>query len=136
MAKQHPFLPGIELEKHHLIPRVKQGHATPCNILRLWSLRHDHWHHLFNQDTLEQSIRNLPKVYAFKSTTASWKLVFGDKTLLESRTLLMRVRSIKKSLGKKKSKQTTLFPYEPMYAGAGINWNNLGFDRNPTFLNH
>lgn len=94
--KQHPFL-GI-LTKHHLIPkqRLKQfyGKGFPMNnnIIRLWRFRHDAWHVLFRQMTLNEVIDYLTRknTNAYGYGTSVWQVLFHTLTPTEAIALLVR----------------------------------------------
>lgn len=98
--KKHPYL-GY-LSKHHLIPRQRlkdyygNSFRMGGNILRLWRLRHDAWHVLFQQKTLNEIINYLhqrsDKIYGYQTPT--WNVLFKSKTKNEAIKLLCRVRKI------------------------------------------
>lgn len=98
--KLHPHL-GI-MSKHHLIPRQRlkkfygKGFVMKNNILRLWRFRHDAWHILFRQMTLNETITYLrqKKANAYGYNTVVWRVLFHDLTHAEAVRLLTRVGNI------------------------------------------
>jgi hypothetical protein len=48
--------------RHHLTPRSVGGNNDPSNILILWNEKHEMWHRLFGNHTLEEIIEILQKV--------------------------------------------------------------------------
>lgn len=98
--KKHSYLG--EMSKHHLVPRQRMkdyygiSFSMPHNKIRLWRLRHDAWHILFGNKTLNEIIRYLgnrpSKIYAYQTLT--WHILFGDKTRREARKLLCRMRTM------------------------------------------
>lgn len=98
--KKHSSMGRISI--HHLVPRQRMKiyygicFNMPKNKIRLWRLRHDAWHVLFGNKTLNEVINYLGQktttIYGYKSIT--WKIVFGEKTNRQARRLLVRVRRI------------------------------------------
>ena len=98
--KNHIYLGYISI--HHLVPRqrMRDYYGTtfhmPKNKIRLWRLRHDAWHVLFRNKTINEIIRYLGnrvnKIYAYKTIT--WEILFGDKNNNQARKLLERMRAI------------------------------------------
>lgn len=98
MAKQqikHPFIPGVKIEKHHLIPKVRGGTFND-GFLKLWCFKHRHWHLLFFLKTLDEIIFEIDKYYMTRSNNIHWRILFKDKKLWEVKQLLLRVKYIKK----------------------------------------
>ncbi len=102
VRKRHPAY-GY-MSKHHLIPRQRlkdyygDSFRMPHNTLRLWRLRHDAWHVLFRQRTINEVIQYLKKrtdeIYAYRTKT--WQILFGNKSRNEARKLLIRMRRMKR----------------------------------------
>jgi hypothetical protein len=55
-----------KMSKHHLTARSQGGTGTPENILNLWRDRHDLWHVLFGNNSLEQIILILQRIVQMK----------------------------------------------------------------------
>lgn len=95
---KHKFLGRISV--HHLVPRfrIKTFYGTsfhmPNNTIRLWRLRHDAWHVLFDNKSLNEVIRYLNKkkenIYGYMGP--AWKLLFREKTAKQARFLLIYAR--------------------------------------------
>lgn len=134
MATKHPFLPGVILTRHHIHPKVRGGPMHYKNILRLWDYKHHHWHCLFFNLNISEILFRLDKLHAQKGHTNHWKYVFKETPLVQVRQILIRVKRIKNNL-KKRKKQPKLFDDQQFIAGS-INWQKLGFDKNPTFIDH
>lgn len=49
-------------DEHHLKPRERGGQSTPSNLLLLDAYRHDAWHLLFGNKTLDEIILLLQEV--------------------------------------------------------------------------
>ncbi len=87
---------------HHLVPRQRlrdyygMTFYLPENTLRLWRYRHDAWHVLFGNKTLNEIIRYLgsrpQKISGYKGIF--WKQLFGEKNRTQAKKLLMRMRNI------------------------------------------
>lgn len=96
--RKHRYLG--EMGAHHLVPQQRMkdyygiSFSMPYNKLKLWRLRHDAWHILFGNKTLNEIIRYLgnrpSKIYAYQTLT--WHILFRDKTRREARKLLCRMR--------------------------------------------
>lgn len=90
------------MSSHHLIPRERirsyygETLTLPNNLLRLWRLKHDAWHILFGNKTLNEILKHLKKrssdIYGYKTLT--WKILFREKTKKEVFRLLLRVRRV------------------------------------------
>jgi hypothetical protein len=89
-----------QLTNHHLIPRcrIKSYYGTsftlPRNYIKLWRFRHDAWHVLFENKTLNEVIRYLKKkksrTYGYRGD--AWSVLFRKKTWAEALALLKRAR--------------------------------------------
>lgn len=104
MATKHPTRKTY-LSKHHLLPKQRGGHLSPCNTLRLWRDKHDAWHYVFGQLNLDEIIHALFARYRTvikTSKTKQWKFLFKGKSIKKVIALLKRIRKIKRSLKKKK----------------------------------
>ncbi len=100
MSKKHPVY-GY-MSKHHLIPkhrlRIYYGETfrMPHNRLRLWRVRHDAWHTLFGNKTINEIIRYLGgrvdgiRYYRKKP----WQTLFKDLSAKSAKKLLIRTRNI------------------------------------------
>lgn len=96
--KKHKYFGPISI--HHLVPRqrMKDYYGTafhmPRNKLRLWRLRHDAWHVLFRNKTINEIIRYLgnrpSRIYAYLSPT--WNILFRGKSRKQAQKLLIRMR--------------------------------------------
>jgi hypothetical protein len=88
------------MSKHHLVPKQRMrdyyggSFKMPNNILRLWRLKHDAWHVLFKQKTLNEILKYLRKpidqIYGYKSET--WKILFKNNNRKDVYKILLRVR--------------------------------------------
>ena len=52
--------------KHHLTPRSRGGLSVPSNLLRLDIEKHDCWHKIFGNRTLDEVIRVLQRLKEVK----------------------------------------------------------------------
>ncbi len=96
----HPYLGPMS--KHHLIPkqRIKEFYGEiyrlPYNLLKIWRFKHDAWHRLFNNKTLNEVIEYLDQstrqIYNYNST--DWKILFKDMNQVRAQKLLLRVNRI------------------------------------------
>jgi hypothetical protein len=61
---------GIEkkLTKHHILPRSRGGVLNPGNILFLKREKHDVWHKLFKDMTIEEAISLLQRTQRMKES--------------------------------------------------------------------
>ena len=50
------------LTRHHLTPKTRNGKDTPENILYIYRNKHDVWHTLFGNLTLQEVIKLLLRV--------------------------------------------------------------------------
>jgi hypothetical protein len=101
--KRHPFLGHMSI--HHLVPRVRislyygTSFHMPKNRLRLWRVKHDAWHALFHNKSLNEIIRYLS---SSRTQTISvyrgpaWSILFRNKTPAQAKRLLKRLRRIKR----------------------------------------
>lgn len=55
-----------KITKHHLTPKCRGGHADAWNILNIYRDKHDVWHTLFKERTLEEAIILLKRVQRMK----------------------------------------------------------------------
>jgi len=55
--------------KHHLRPRCRNGNNDPANVLLLMNERHQAWHCLFGNRTLDEVIRVLQRIRSVKGYT-------------------------------------------------------------------
>ncbi len=88
------------LTNHHLVPRsrIRQYYGAsftlPNNLMKLWRLRHDSWHVLFRNKTLNETIAYLEtkksRAYAYQKT--AWKTLFKEKSWHEVVQLLRRAQ--------------------------------------------
>ena len=60
----------VRMSRHHLLPKSLGGGGTPDNILYLWRDRHDVFHKIFGNLTLEQCIAVLQRVARMKGRTS------------------------------------------------------------------
>ena len=86
------------MSKHHLIAKSLGGCKKEHNLLRLWRDSHNSWHVIFDNETLTSILdillhgkRNIGKYVGGKH----WKMLFGNRTLIEAYILLKRVHSLK-----------------------------------------
>ena len=86
------------MSKHHLIPKSLGGVKKQYNLLRLWRDKHDSFHKIFDNETLTSILdillhgkKNIGKYVGGKH----WKMLFGNRTLIEAYLLLKRVHSLK-----------------------------------------
>ena len=56
----------VKLTKHHLTPKERMGTGEPSNILMLWRDRHDYFHKIFGNRTLEELIAVLQRIARMK----------------------------------------------------------------------
>lgn len=102
METKHPFKSNVTLRKHHLIPKIRKGIGSPSNLLNLWDYKHLNWHLLFRERTLNEIIFEIDKLYVEYRATKEWFSLFKYKELWEVNLLLCRVRSIKRTLKKRR----------------------------------
>lgn len=50
------------MSRHHLRPVSRKGSDSDSNLLRLWRDRHDAWHKLFGNRTLDEIIAVLERI--------------------------------------------------------------------------
>lgn len=86
------------MSKHHLVPKCLGGSKKSHNLLRLWRDKHDAWHRIFENQTISEIIPVL--IHGRKNIgkwvgTSHWKLLFGDKNLIEVYLLLTKLQQIK-----------------------------------------
>ncbi len=98
MAQKHPQY-GY-MSKHHLIPkfriRVYYGitFRMPHNTIRLWRKRHDAWHTLFGDKTINEIIRYLGgRVHTIQYYQQEpWKILFKNNSAHKAQKILIRAR--------------------------------------------
>lgn len=56
-----------KLSRHHLLARSRGGDSNPYNILMLWRKKHDCWHTLFGNKTLDEIIEIMCRVRSIKA---------------------------------------------------------------------
>lgn len=66
------------MTRHHLTPRSRQGGNEEANLLRLYSDRHEIWHALFDNRTLEETIALLQRVSQMKRKTHKLLRIAAD----------------------------------------------------------
>ena len=66
---ERPYKRAKTLTRHHLTPHSRGGQGTPENILWIYRDKHDVWHKLFGNFTLEESITILQRVARMKGRT-------------------------------------------------------------------
>ena len=54
-------------DKHHLIPRSRNGHKVPSNLLLIKISRHRNWHAIWGNKTLNEIIELLQRVRRAKN---------------------------------------------------------------------
>ncbi len=68
-SKTHPKT-GQRLSRHHITPKSRRGDIHNVNevehVLYLWRNRHDSWHFLFKNMTLDEIIETLTRVKRIK----------------------------------------------------------------------
>lgn len=88
------------MSKHHLIPkfRLRIYYGTtfrmPHNTLHLWRARHDAWHTLFGDKTINEIIRYLGgRVHTIRYYQEEpWKILFKNNSARKARKILIRAR--------------------------------------------
>lgn len=118
---------GSEWNYHHLTPRCRGGRKEKSNLLRLNRRRHEFWHFIFGNRTLPEVIcllyqlvkksrrwwrqlsppkskrRKEKRKWGFFQLVTKihdyWSFVFGDRTIEEVLSILVRLRRIKISQG-------------------------------------
>lgn len=74
------------MTSHHLTPRSRCGNDHGENLMRLWNNRHELWHMIFRNKTLEEVV---VLFYMLED-------LFGDRTPTEMIALLQRLARAKK----------------------------------------
>lgn len=54
------------ISRHHLCPKSRGGSMSDSNLLKLWRDRHDMWHDLFGNRTLDEIIAVLVRIKRMK----------------------------------------------------------------------
>lgn len=93
----------IFYDRHHLIPRSRykaftgtmKGHKEQWNLLYIRRDRHEAWHKLFHNWTIEEVLRVLRGLPSVQVSCHPWQKLFGNKTCIEAYRLLARVRRAK-----------------------------------------
>lgn len=94
----HPFR-NTFLSKHHLFPKCRNLKQTynPKFILKLWRDKHDCFHYIFLNYTIDEILSNWYK-YKKYSQSDDWKMLFNNLDFEESRRLLKRMYRIKRKI--------------------------------------
>ena len=100
MSRQHPHR-NTHLSRHHILSRSRKGKSLPSNTLMLWRDRHDAFHHIFGNLTLDEIKFDIIGFYRHYQWTHSWEILFHNLTLQEVVRLLERTSKIKHSLKKR-----------------------------------
>jgi 5-methylcytosine-specific restriction endonuclease McrA len=50
------------LTRHHIIPRSRGGGNAKTNLFLLWNNRHEAWHTLFGNSTIDEAIAILNRI--------------------------------------------------------------------------
>lgn len=90
------------LTTHHIVNRLHGGKSTPDNSLKLWRDRHNNFHFIFGNKSIDEIMYNMNFYHYHYHRTSAWKLLFGRLPLLEVVRLLERTMKIKRSLKKRK----------------------------------
>jgi ubiquinone biosynthesis protein Coq4 len=94
----HPFR-NTFLTKHHLYPKsrkLKQSY-DPKFMLKLWRDKHDCFHFIFLNATIDEIISEWYKYKRLYKSNA-WKFLFNNLDFDESRKLLARMLRIKQKM--------------------------------------
>jgi len=99
MSVKHPYLCGVYMTRHHLIPRERDRRKKYVNFTtHIWSYKHQHWHKVFGNDDIFEIIGTLSSLRPYElrgHLASSWKVVFKKMTFMEARNLLQRLVHIK-----------------------------------------
>ena len=90
------------MSRHHLIPKIRGGTYSKRNILNLWRDRHNLWHNIFADLTLDEIIKMLDKGRYANEVVKNiyWKQLFKNKNAKQAQLILIRIKRIKKHLRK------------------------------------
>lgn len=98
--KNHKTLGHLSV--HHLIPKKRLRDyyglffCLPNNKLRLWRVKHNAWHKLFKNRTINEIIKHLRNrnhlIWGYKKKY--WRILFGNKNKTKARKLLVRMRNM------------------------------------------
>ena len=61
--------------RHHLIPKIRGGKNGDDNLLLLYAEKHEHWHKIFGNRTLEEIILVLMRIQRMKSRKEERKMI-------------------------------------------------------------
>ena len=66
------------LTRHHLTNRCMGGTNHPCNLVRVWWNKHQAWHTLFKNLSLEEAIALLIRLKQFKDQQGRREKIVED----------------------------------------------------------
>ena len=100
MSRKKAIRAKLFKDEHHLVPRSRGGSCHHRNKLWLWRKRHEAWHNMWGNDTLDEIVAHLSSLAKrYKRDTyahsRNWVVVFGKKDVYEALELLHRVAEIK-----------------------------------------
>lgn len=99
-------------DEHHLISRSKGGESLSSNLLRIDVYKHDAWHLLFGNKTIDEIVKLLKKFKDYKEFMRTinhyhkhraYQRLLGKRTIEEAVVLMLRIKSIKKAQSQKMS---------------------------------
>lgn len=103
MCIKHPHR-ETTLSRHHILNKIRGGTMCPKNILRLWRDKHNCWHYIFKDRTIDEIMYTMSTYYDHYSQTDEWRVLFKDLPLLQIVRLLERTMKIKRSLKRYRGK--------------------------------
>jgi len=103
MCIKHPHR-DTHLSRHHICNKIRGGTMCPKNILRLWRDKHNYWHQIFKDRTIDEIMYNMGFYHYHHGQTEAWKFLFKNLPLLEVVRLLERTMKIKRSIKRHRGK--------------------------------
>lgn len=97
-------------DEHHLISRSKGGESLGSNLLRIDVYRHDAWHLLFGNKTINEIVNLLKDFKDYREFMRTidhyhkhraYQLLLGKRTIEEVIVLMLRIKSIKNANSQK-----------------------------------
>lgn len=71
---------------------------SPKNILRLWRDKHNYWHQIFADRTIDEAVYNIKFYHHCYKHTEAWHTLFKNMPLPKVVQLLERTMKIKRNL--------------------------------------
>jgi len=84
------------MNNHHLVPESRGGNKSPSNMLMISVWKHDCWHELFKNRTINEIIIFIDRTPALSEKyPEEWKMVFRNNNTIQAIKILKRLRELK-----------------------------------------